>query len=133
MNQSPLKVTLTDIVYDLDNGDGDELVETNELPSTIEVTLPESIDNYEDAIDFLSEYITDETGFCHNGFSETPDLEEYFKNNSRMNKDVIYSTIDLIRDKKYDQVDPFVLGRLLNYLDAHADDVVTCYENQELN
>lgn len=60
-----MKYTATNIKWDTDGEDID-------LPTTIEVVIPNEdfvkMDSQE-IDDFISDYITNETGFCHFGFS----------------------------------------------------------------
>ena len=60
---TPIKVKITDIDYDLDEDDSDE-----GLPKELEMELPRDIDR-ERIEDLASDFISERTGFCHNGFS----------------------------------------------------------------
>ena len=53
-----LKVRITNILYDTDGEDDIE------LPQEFVVTVEDN----EDVEDQLSDYITEQTGFCHRGF-----------------------------------------------------------------
>lgn len=53
-----LKVRITNILYDTDGEDDIE------LPAEFVVTVEDN----EDVEDQLSDYITEQTGFCHRGF-----------------------------------------------------------------
>jgi hypothetical protein len=59
--------TVTDIEYDTEY--------TEDLPKTLEIKVNSILDNYE-KIEFISDKISDLTGFCHKGFSVTPMIEE---------------------------------------------------------
>ncbi len=64
--------TASGIQWDYDDDDLDWSVSDRpELPDEIDVEVPVSvIDQGEEAIeDYISDYITDVTGYCHNGFS----------------------------------------------------------------
>jgi hypothetical protein len=55
--------TITNILYDVDTDDNDV-----KLPTTLKnVKIPDDITN-DEVEDFLMDYISDTTGFCHNGF-----------------------------------------------------------------
>ena len=62
---------ITDIIYDIDDEND---VNTDDLPQTLTIHVPNYIgDDYE-----IDEYISDEisniTGFTHKGYSVTPEL-----------------------------------------------------------
>lgn len=63
-----MKYTVTDIVYDTDGEDVD-------LPSKMEIEVPDTIEDPVDIDEFISDKISDETGFCHKGFSTSPEIE----------------------------------------------------------
>jgi hypothetical protein len=67
-----MKYLVNNIKWDTDGEDVD-------LPTEIIVELDaeteEHRDNYE-KIELISDYITNETGFCHKGFSTEPPLDE---------------------------------------------------------
>lgn len=74
MNESEetIKFTATGIDWDFDDGDLDWSVSDRpDLPDEIDVEVPvEIVDQGDEAIqDYISDYITDVTGYCHNGFS----------------------------------------------------------------
>ena len=50
-----------------------------------------------------------------------------------MNTQEIYAAIDLIRAKKFNEVDPLVLDRLCNYAETNADDIAEAYKESEEN
>lgn len=56
------KFLITNIEYDTDGV-------TVELPQELEINVPPHLTAYEDIDDFLSDKITDITGYCHTGFS----------------------------------------------------------------
>ena len=56
-----MKITIYDIKYDTD---GEEI----DLPETLELNVPDSSTD-EEISDLASDFISDETGFCHEGFS----------------------------------------------------------------
>ncbi len=66
-----MKYTVTNIEYDTDGEDID-------LPHTLEIEIPnEDFVNYtpEEVCEFISDEISNITGFCHNGFTTTPEIE----------------------------------------------------------
>lgn len=50
------------IEYSLDEGDEDI-----DLPDTLSITIPDDID-VEDYVNYISDEISNRTGFCHTGF-----------------------------------------------------------------
>lgn len=60
---------VTDIEWDTDGEDVD-------LPEEIEITIPddEELNSPEEVLDFISDEITNITGFCHLGFSTEPEI-----------------------------------------------------------
>lgn len=61
-----MKFFITDIKYDTDGQDID-------LPTEMEMNVPAYL-NSEDALDFISNKISDETGYCHFGFKTFPEI-----------------------------------------------------------
>ena len=52
-------------VYDIDwDTDGEDV----DLPNEVEVDVPAEVVDYGDVEDFISDYLSDEYGFCHKGF-----------------------------------------------------------------
>lgn len=60
---------VTNIEWDTDGEDVD-------LPEEIEITIPddECLISPEEVLDFISDEITNITGFCHSGFSTEPEI-----------------------------------------------------------
>ncbi len=58
--------TVTDIIYDTDG-------EHIDLPKTLEVHVPEYVEPW-DVEEYISDEISNITGFCHQGFSTTPEI-----------------------------------------------------------
>jgi hypothetical protein len=56
-----MKAIVTEIQYDTDG-------EVIDLPATIEINIPSYIIELEDISDFVSDEISNITGFCHFGF-----------------------------------------------------------------
>lgn len=65
-------VRLTNIQYDIDEDLGDG-------PAYIIALIPSNIKTEAEAGDFLSDYITDKTGWCHRGFTIVPPLNTLYK------------------------------------------------------
>ena len=65
-----MKYLITNIKYDTDG------VKIN-LPKKMEIEVPEKIqaEGYEEIEYFISEEISNRTGFCHKGFATTPEIE----------------------------------------------------------
>jgi len=61
-----MKVTVTDIKWDTDGEDVD-------LPTEMVIEVPEGMDK-EEADEFVSDEISNQTGFCHKGFSTDPEI-----------------------------------------------------------
>lgn len=59
---------VTDIKYDTDG-------EQVDLPKELKILVPEIVEGYEEIEEFISDEISNITGFCHFGFSTTPEIE----------------------------------------------------------
>jgi hypothetical protein len=62
-NKNNMKYTVTVIGY---AGDSSEI---DELPTTLEIIVPDEITDEDELIDYIGDEISNETGFCHYGFS----------------------------------------------------------------
>lgn len=62
-----MKYTITDIQYDTDGEDV-------KLPSELTINVPEEITEPEEIDDYISDEISNVTGFCHKGFSTNPEI-----------------------------------------------------------
>lgn len=60
-----------DIIFDTDGEDVN-------LPQEIEITVPDTCTCYEEVEEFLSDEISNITGWCHKGFQTSPEIEEPF-------------------------------------------------------
>ena len=58
------KYLATDIQYDTD---GEEI----DLPKELEIEVPTEFETEDEIIDYISDEISNITGFCHMGFSTT--------------------------------------------------------------
>jgi hypothetical protein len=67
------KVTVTDIMWDTDGEKVDG------LPVQILIEIPASIKRRDDAEEYVSDKVSEVSGFCHDGFSCTPELSTLFK------------------------------------------------------
>lgn len=61
------KYTVTDIQYDTDGQKVD-------LPHEITIEVPSELEYGEDIEQYISDEISNRTGFCHKGFSTTPEI-----------------------------------------------------------
>lgn len=64
---SNIDFDLDDECFDLDN-------ECVELPTEMVITVPEGL-NAEESLQFISDKISEDTGFCHYGFKTSPEIE----------------------------------------------------------
>lgn len=46
------------------------------LPKTLVINVPNELKTYEDIEEFISDEISDRTGYCHGGFETTPEIPE---------------------------------------------------------
>lgn len=58
---------VTDIEYDTD---GLKV----KLPKTLKIVVPEDVNGYEEIESFISDEISNITGYCHKGFATTPEI-----------------------------------------------------------
>lgn len=66
----PTKYTITDIKYDTDGA-------KVKLPKKMTITIPADVEKtYEGVEQFISDEISNKTGFCHKGFATTPQIPE---------------------------------------------------------
>lgn len=61
-----MKFKVTHIDYDTDG-------ENIELPTEMEIDVPENFDS-EEILQYISDKISDNTGFCHFGFTTFPEI-----------------------------------------------------------
>lgn len=61
-----MKYLITNIKFDTDG-------ENIELPTEMEIDVPENYDS-EEILQYLSDKISDDTGFCHFGFKTLPEI-----------------------------------------------------------
>jgi len=64
-----MKYTVFNIQYDTDG-------EQVDLPEKLTIEVPEDLKEDSDIADFISDKISDETGFCHFGFNTDPEINE---------------------------------------------------------
>lgn len=60
-----MKFLVTNIEYDTDG-------EKVDLPTELEIEVDEDITDYNEQLDFISDEISNKTGFCHFGFVVSP-------------------------------------------------------------
>jgi hypothetical protein len=62
--------TVSNIIYDTDGEDID-------LPTTLVISVPDDIlGDIDEILDYLSEEISNKTGFCHKGFKVDVELDD---------------------------------------------------------
>lgn len=61
-----MKYLITNIKFDTDG-------ENIELPTEMEIDVPENFDT-EEILQYISDKISDDTGFCHFGFKTLPEI-----------------------------------------------------------
>jgi hypothetical protein len=66
---NPKKFLVTDIKYDTD---GHKV----KLPKKMTIAVPSDVEGYEETEQFISDEISNRTGFCHYGFATTPEIPE---------------------------------------------------------
>ena len=64
-----MKYKVTNIQYDTDS-------EQVDLPQTLEIEVPNDITDDYDKVEYISDEISNQTGYCHKGFSTEPNLNE---------------------------------------------------------
>lgn len=64
-----MKYIITDISWDTDGEDVD-------LPEEMEIDVPDDLNSYEEIEEYISDKLSEETGFCHLGFSTTPEIKQ---------------------------------------------------------
>ena len=62
------------MIYKVTNIDYDTDGENVELPESLDITVPDEIEDHYEINEFISDEISNQTGFCHNGYSVTPEL-----------------------------------------------------------
>ena len=64
-----MKYTVSSIKYDTDGEDID-------LPGILEIDVPDDLTDPYDMVEFISDEISNITGFCHTGFCTDPEINE---------------------------------------------------------
>ena len=49
------------------------------LPKQMTLTIPSSIHNKDEAEEWVSDELSNQTGFCHCGFACSPEIQSFFK------------------------------------------------------
>lgn len=69
MAKNPRKFVITNIKYDTDGA-------KVKLPKQMTIELPEDVDDsYDEIENYISEEISNRTGFCHLGFVTNPEIK----------------------------------------------------------
>ena len=63
-----MKYKVSNIKWDLEG-------ENIDIPTEMVVEVDPNLDNYE-KMEYISDKITEQTGFCHKGFTTNPPIEE---------------------------------------------------------
>lgn len=63
-----MKYIVTDIKYDTD---GEDI----SLPKELEIEVPNELEDGYDIEEFISDEISNQTGFCHTGFTTSPEIK----------------------------------------------------------
>lgn len=63
-----MQYEVNDIQYDTDG-------EVVDLPTSLKIDVPDDLDDV-DKVDFISDKISEITGFCHTGFTTIPEISE---------------------------------------------------------
>lgn len=66
------KFTVTNIKYDTDGQSAKKLG----LPKEMEIEVPEDLTTYDEIENYISEEISNRTGYCHEGFATTPEIPQ---------------------------------------------------------
>jgi hypothetical protein len=66
------KFKVTNIKYDTDGVSAKKLG----LPKEMEIEVPDDVEGYDEIEHFISEEISNRTGYCHEGFATTPEIPE---------------------------------------------------------
>ena len=61
--------TVTNIKYDTD---GQKI----KLPKELIITVPNDVEGYDEIENYISDEISNITGFCHEGFATEPEIKE---------------------------------------------------------
>jgi hypothetical protein len=63
------KFLVTDIKYDTDG-------RKPKLPKTLKILVPDELEGYDEIEQYISDEISNRTGYCHFGYSTTPEIPE---------------------------------------------------------
>ena len=66
---NPKEFVITNIKYDTDGEDVS-------LPETMTIVVPDDVNGREEIQEFISDEISNITGYCHEGFATTPEIPE---------------------------------------------------------
>ena len=65
-----MEYIITNIEYDTDGEDN------LNLPKTLQIIVPDDLHDYEEVEQFISDEISNRTGYCHKGFTTNPEIKE---------------------------------------------------------
>ncbi len=65
------------MLYEVNNIKWDTDDETVDLPTSLSVEVPDDITDGVEVDDYVSDDISNQTGFCHKGFTTFPEIENY--------------------------------------------------------
>jgi len=64
-----MEYIVTNIQYDTDS-------HKPKLPKELKVIVPDNIQDYEEIAEYISDEISNITGYCHFGFATTPEIKQ---------------------------------------------------------
>jgi len=64
-----MEYLVTNIKYDTDG-------KRVKLPKTLTIIVPDDCKEYEEIEQFISDEISNKTGYCHTGYSTTPEIPQ---------------------------------------------------------
>lgn len=114
-----MKYIVTNIEYDTDDTD-----DTSDLPKELIITVPSDVEGDENIEQYISDKISDQTGFCHNGFAATSEIDiNLFISQYLLEK---WSTIGIDKPHNHDEIVEFCVLDVEETADAenwHSGDV----------
>lgn len=64
-----MEYLITNIEYDTDG-------RKPKLPKELKIVVPDDVQGYEEIEQFISDEISNRTGYCHKGYATTPEIPE---------------------------------------------------------
>lgn len=116
---------VTDIKYDTDG-------EKVSLPKEMTIEVPEDLTEYEEIEEFISDEITNRTGFCHMGFKTTPEIELDMKKEKEVEQVLfsIYNAIGIDKPENHEDILNFCVEDVEETADKenwHSGDVAIAF------